>query len=66
MPEDPVIVNGSKLTLSEVPVNIAVFVLPLNAALNPLLSVLAMVLTRRRQAQKVRLMKISAARLTSF
>ena len=48
-----------------IPVNISVFVLPLNAALNPLLSALAVVVSRRRQVQKARLMKILAARLAS-
>ena len=60
----PVIVHVSNVSLpEEVPVNIAVFVLPQSAALNPLLSVLAVVVAQRRQAQKARLMKILAARL---
>ena len=56
---------GSVSLPEEVPVNIAVFVLPLSATLNPLLSVLAVVLTRRRLAQKARLMKILAARVAA-
>ena len=62
----PVTAHMGGITLpEEVPVNIAVFVLPLNAALNPLLSVLAVVVTRRRQAQQARLVKILAARATA-
>ena len=49
----PATANMGSVTLpEEVPVNITVFVLPLNAALNPLLSVLAVVLAQRRQARK--------------
>ena len=59
----PVIVHTSNATLPvEVPVNITVFVLPLNPTLKPLLSALAVVVTRRRQTQKARLMKILAVR----
>ena len=62
----PVTVHMGNVTLpEEAAVNIAVFVLPLNATLNPLLSVLAEVDTRRRQAQKARLMKILAAKVTA-
>ena len=62
----PVIINSSNVTLpEEVLVNITVFVLPLNAALNPLLSVLAVVVTRRRQAQRARLMKILASKVAA-
>ena len=62
----PATANMGRVTLpEEVPVNIAVIVLPLNAALNPLLSVLAVVLTHRRQAQKARLMKILTSRIAA-
>ena len=61
-----VISKNSVVTLpEEVPVNIAVFVLPLNAALNPLLSALAVMEARRRQAQRARLMKILTARIAA-
>ena len=62
----PIIINSSPVTLpEEVPANITVFVLPLNAALNPLLSVLAVVGTRRRQAQRARLMKILVSKMAT-
>ena len=62
----PVIVYISKDTWpKDLPVNMAVFVLPLNAALNPLLSVLAEVMAQRQHAHKARLMKILAAKLAA-
>ena len=62
----PITAHMSNVVLPEVvPVNIAVFVLPLNAAINPLLSCLAVVMTRRRQAQKARLIRILASRVAA-
>ena len=63
----PVTLGMANVTLpADVLVSIVVFVLPLNAALNPLLLAIAMVVARRRQAQEARIMKILAATRKHF
>nr|KAG5701063.1 hypothetical protein BaRGS_008784 [Batillaria attramentaria] len=57
--------SGGVPISGEVTVAIAIFVLPLNSALNPFLYTLNMLTERRRKRQEMRLMKVLESRLAS-